>query len=83
MCSAEVDEWLLSLVQSLQPSASPVSLLTLDVDVGESTDGLVWIIANTLEFCWGKGSVGKSAGLTDCLATFSSLSDLLADTRHN
>ena len=80
--TSEVGQWLLSLIHRFDPTTTPVKLLRLEFEAGESSEGLVWIAVNTLMYSWMRRVAGKPARLTDCLASLTAEAQLLSDTRH-
>ena len=77
--TSEVGAWLLNLVRQYDPLLTPTQILRLEIEGG---DGLVWVVINTMYFCWKRRSDRKKANLVECLANLTADLNILADTRY-
>ena len=63
----DVGSWLLSILHTFyNEEFSEVNILFLNRDLCE---GGIWVILNTLHFCWSKRSLGKRATIEDCISS--------------
>ena len=74
----EVGTWLLTTVKGYNPTATPDTILRLEVG---SEDCLAWMVVMTLFYCWKKRTANKLSKLQDCLATLTAEATGLTVTR--
>ena len=76
----DVGRWLLSVIE-LQLESKPASLdvISLNLDL---SDGAVWVVINTLLFCWNQRKMGKRATVEECHACLVADLKILRETKH-
>ena len=76
-----VSRWLFSVIE-LQLGSEPLSLdvLTLNLDL---SDGAIWVVVNTLLFCWNKRRMGRRATVEECQACLVAELNMMCDTKHH
>ena len=76
----DVGIWLLSMIRHHYKSQiSEVDLLLLNMDLCEST---IWIVLNTLQYCWSRRNLGKKATKEDCISSLLADLNILKDSEH-
>ena len=78
--SLEVEDWLLARVMEIDPTATQLSILSLDF---VSDDTLCWIVVVTLHTVWTSRAKGRAANLDEIKAILKSEVETLSNTRHH
>ena len=76
----DIGSWIVMLVRASDPNASVKDLLFLDF---EGPDHLIWIVLNSLYFCWKNRRVGKRVLVQDLFNTFKYDLEILMSPIHS
>ena len=57
-----------------------MDVLTLNLDL---SDGAIWVVVNTLLFCWNKRRMGRRATVEECQACLVADLNMMCDTKHH
>ena len=77
--SSVIGDWLLCLVENVDPGVTRGRIMTLDFDEG---DALIWIIIQTLSHIWEQRAKGKRMTIPDITARIHSDAMILLETQH-